>query len=99
MERKIAEKGTDSCDSSIADSFEDFENTSGSSSSEKSTSEDKPETSTASRPSGFMRKKKNSEPRSSGKTTLTASEKQQTKKMRTKKSNNLNENQLEELAT
>ena len=95
----MAERCKDSCDSSSANSCEDFESTSGSSSSEESTSEDEPEMSTAPRSSGFRRKKKNSQPRSSSRATSTTSEKQQTKKTRTKKNSSLSKDQIEELTT
>ena len=49
----MAERCKDFCNSSSADSCEDFESTSGSSSSEDSADDDEPEMNTASRPSSF----------------------------------------------
>ena len=49
----MAERWKDLCNSSSADSCEDFESTSGGRSSEDSADYDEPETNTASRPSDF----------------------------------------------
>ena len=49
----MAERCKDFCNSSSADSCEDFESTSRSSSSKESADDDEPETNTASRPSDF----------------------------------------------
>ena len=88
----MADSGEESSDSSSVDWCEDFGSPSPSSSSEDSATENEPDTSSISRPSGSKRKN-DSQPRSTGK----ATEKQQ--KRNKKQSASLNNDEIEELTS